>query len=281
MRHNAVRTIEYALVAICVSVVVIIAIAPLLWMVLTGFKPALLSISNPPAFIFTPTLDHYRELFASGNAVTVLGKAFVNSILVTALSMAVAIGLACPAAYSLSRMRPQGTAAITIFVIGVRMLPPIVLVVPLFRFLQPAGLTDTYIALLIPYVGLSLPLAVWMLIGFFQNLPKELEEAAMIDGCGRLGAFWFVILPLATPGLAATSIFTGLLAWNDLVFSLPLTTTNAATLPVIAARMRVEEGVLWGQLGAVSTIMILPVILLTFFVQRHIVSGIASGAVKG
>lgn len=275
------RRLEKVLLAVCIVVVVAVAVTPLAWMILTSLKPSLIAVASPPQILFTPTLEHYIALFSGGDAGSTLGLAFVNSIVVTAVSMLLTIAIACPAAYALSRLRPAGTASLTVFIIGVRMLPPIVLVVPLFRFLQPLGLNDTYLALLVPYVGLSIPLAVWMLIGFFQNLPRELEEAAMIDGCGRLGAFWHVILPLAAPGMAATSIFTGLLAWNDLVFSLPLTTTRAVTMPVIAARMRVEEGVLWGQLGAVSTIMIVPVILLTFFVQRHIVSGIASGAVKG
>ncbi|HEY4198972.1 MAG TPA: carbohydrate ABC transporter permease [Devosiaceae bacterium] len=275
------RRLERLLIALCVIVVVGIALMPLMWMVLTSIKPSAIAIAYPPEFFFTPTLEHYQALVNSGNGAGTLLRAFVNSLIVTGISMLATLVIACPAAYSLSRVKPRGGAAITLFIIGVRMLPPIVLVVPLFQIFQPLGLTDTQLALIIPYVGLSIPLAIWMMIGFFLALPKELEEAAMIDGAGRLRAFVDIIMPLVAPGLAATSIFTGLLAWNDLVFSLPLTTQQAVTLPVIAARMRVEEGTLWGQLGAVSTIMIVPVLLLTFFVQRHIVHGIASGAVKG
>ncbi|WP_134494793.1 carbohydrate ABC transporter permease [Microvirga pakistanensis] len=280
MNPSVVRLLEKYLIGLCVIAVILFTVFPLAWIILTSVKPANIAVSYPPRFFFTPTLEHYG-LLLSGSGGEVLGKAFINSILTTGISMIVTLLVACPAAYSLSRLKPAGGAAIVVFIIGVRMLPPIVLVVPLFRIFQSWGITDTQTALIIPYVGLSVPLATWMMIGFFLNLPKELEEAAMIDGCGRIKAFWHVILPLAAPGLAATSIFTGLLAWNDLVFSLPLTTVDAVTLPVIASRMRVEEGVLWGQLGAVSTIMIIPVILLTFFVQRHIVQGIASGAVKG
>jgi multiple sugar transport system permease protein len=280
MNPSVVRLLERYLIGLCVITVILFTVFPLAWMVLTSLKPANIAVSYPPKFFFIPTLEHYGQLL-SGSGGEVLGRAFINSILTTGISMIVTLLIACPAAYSLSRLKPAGGAAMIVFIIGVRMLPPIVLVVPLFRIFQAMGLTDTQTALIIPYVGLSVPLATWMMIGFFLNLPKELEEAAMIDGCGRIKAFWHVILPLAAPGLAATSIFTGLLAWNDLVFSLPLTTVDAVTLPVIASRMRVEEGVLWGQLGAVSTIMIIPVVLLTFFVQRHIVQGIASGAVKG
>jgi multiple sugar transport system permease protein len=280
MNPSVVRLLERYLIGLCVITVILFTVFPLAWMVLTSLKPANIAVSYPPKFFFIPTLEHYGQLL-SGSGGEVLGRAFINSILTTGISMIVTLLIACPAAYSLSRLKPAGGAAMIVFIIGVRMLPPIVLVVPLFRIFQAMGLTDTQTALIIPYVGLSVPLATWMMIGFFLNLPRELEEAAMIDGCGRIKAFWHVILPLAAPGLAATSIFTGLLAWNDLVFSLPLTTVDAVTLPVIASRMRVEEGVLWGQLGAVSTIMIIPVVLLTFFVQRHIVQGIASGAVKG
>jgi multiple sugar transport system permease protein len=142
-------------------------------------------------------------------------------------------------------------------------------------------LQDTLPALIIPYTALTIPLATFMMYGFFLDLPRELEEAALVDGCTRITAFWRVILPLTAPGLAATAIFTSLLPWNDLVFALPLTTLESTTLPVIASRVRVEEGILWGQLGAVASIMTIPVVIFTFFVQRHIVQGLTGGAVKG
>lgn len=274
------QTVERVALTVAIAAMVIFTVAPLAWIVLTSFKPGVDALAFPPKFLFHPTLENYRKLFASGSAIPIL-LAFRNSLIVTALTTLLALLGAAPAAYSLSRLRPPGAQPITIGIIGVRMLPPIVLVVPLFQFAHRAGLQDTLIALLIPYVALTIPLATWMMYGFFLDLPRELEEAALVDGCTRISAFWRVILPLAAPGLAATAIFTSLLPWNDLVFSLPLTTVHAVTLPVIASRVRVEEGVLWGQLGAVASLMIIPVVILTFLVQRHIVRGITAGAVKG
>jgi ABC-type glycerol-3-phosphate transport system permease component len=265
---------------LAVVAVVVFAIGPLVWIMLASLKPGLGALAYPPEWFFTPSLEHFRELLGSGDSIP-LAKAFFNSVAVTTVSTVLTLLIACPAAYSLARLKPRGGKGLLLFVIATRMLPPIVLVVPIFQIMHPLGLQDTLTALVVPYTGLAIPLAIWMMHGFFMDLPKELEEAAMIDGCTRLTALWHVVLPIAAPGLAATAIFTGLLAWNDLVFALPLTTVDATTLPVVASRMRAEEGVMWGQLGAVATVMVVPTMVLVFFIQRYIVRGLGAGAVKG
>lgn len=268
------------LVALGLSLMFLFTVTPLLWMFLTSLKSGMDAFTYPPKFVFTPTLEHYIELLTTASQVSILNS-FRNSVIVTVVTTLLTLTLACVAAYSLARLRPRGAGALTVFIIGIRMLPPIVLVVPIFQIMQRLGLQDTLTALVIPYVGLTIPLATFMMYNFFLDLPKELEEAALVDGCTRLSAFWRIILPLTAPGLAATAIFTSLLPWNDLVLALPLTTIDATTLPVIASRVRVEEGVLWGQLGAIASIMTLPVVIFTFFVQRYIVHGLIGGAVKG
>ena len=274
------RAIEGVLIALALALILVFTLTPLVWIVLTSFKSGPDALAYPPKFLFEPTLEHYRNLLTSGSSIPIV-RAFRNSFTVALATTVITLLAACPAAYSLSRLQVRGASAITVFIIGVRMLPPIVLVVPIFQIIQPLGLQDNLVSLLLPYVGLTVPLATWMMYGFFLDLPRELEEAAMVDGCTRLSAFWRIVLPLAAPGLAATAIFTSLLPWNDLVFSLPFTTIDAVTLPVVASRVRVEEGVLWGQLGAVAAVMTFPVVVFTFLVQRHIVRGLTAGSVKG
>jgi multiple sugar transport system permease protein len=250
---------------------------------MTSFKPRLLVLTRPPTFVFPPTLENYELLFVerAGTLRQVpFHRYFVNSIVVTLATTVFSVGFACLAAYSLARLRPRGAQQISLLILGVRMLPPIVLVVPIFILYTRFGLLDTRLGLILPYTALNIPLATWMLQSFFLDLPKELEDAAMVDGCTRLGAFWRVILPLAGPGLAATAVFSFILAWNDLLFALPLTTSKAVTLPVIAARVRVEEGILWGRLGAITSILIFPVVVFTLLVQRYIVRGLTAGAIK-
>jgi multiple sugar transport system permease protein len=274
------RLLKTLALVLGLAFMLVFTLTPIVWMFLTSLKTGADAFAMPPKFFFEPTLDHYRRILALGGERSIF-QAFRNSLHVTIVTTAISIVVATLAGYSLARLRPRGAGILTVFIIGVRMLPPIVLVVPLFQLVFRLGLQDTPTALIIPYTALTIPLATFMMYGFFLDLPRELEEAAMIDGASRIAAFWRVILPLATPGLAATAIFTALLPWNDLVFALPMTTIEATTLPVVAARTRVEEGILWGQLGAIATIMTIPVILFTFFVQRYIVRGLTGGAVKG
>ena len=162
-----------------------------------------------------------------------------------------------------------------------RMLPPAALVIPMFFIAFWTSTLDTQIALIVPYTALAIPLGAWMLQGFFLDLPKELEEAAIVDGATWWYAFTRVILPLTGPGLAAVAIFSFSLSWNDLLLALPLTTEDAITLPVVASRVRTDEGILWGNLGAVTTIIMLPMLLFTLLSQRWLIQGLSAGATKG
>lgn len=263
------------LLFIAVMLVVFLSMFPIAWIIMASLKSSVDVFAYPPRFLFVPTLEHYF------NVVSQMVRPFVNSIIVTIVSTFLAMALGCMAGYSLARLRPKYGTFLILFILGVRMLPPIVLVVPMFQIMSTLGLMDTLLALIIPYTALSVPLTTWMMHSFFKDLPRQLEEAAIVDGCTPFGAFWRIILPLSTPGLAASAIFSFTLAWNDLEFALPLTTFDAVTLPVVASRVRVEEGILWGQLGAVASVMTIPVIIFTFLVQKHIVKALTAGSVKG
>ncbi len=275
MRIKTLKSIFYYMI---VLIILGVTLFPLVWAIFSSFKDPLELISLQPSFIFKPTLDNYKNLLTGGSFN--ISKYFFNSIIVSVVSTVLSVAIACAAGYSLARIKPKGANVIIIGILAVRMLPPIVLIVPLYIFFSYIGLLDNLITLIIPYTALSVPLATWLLWSFFKGLPKQLEEAAMIDGCSRFRAFWQVMLPLAGPGVAATAIFSFVLAWNDFLLALPLTRVNAVTLPIFAAMVRTEEGVLWGKLGAAMTILIIPVFIFVLFAQRYIIAGLVSGAVK-
>lgn len=275
MRIKTLKSIFYYMI---ILIILGVTLFPLAWTILSSFKDPIEVISLQPSFIFKPTLDNYRSLFVLGKFT--ISKYFFNSVIISIVSTIISVAIACTAGYSLARIKPKGSNLIIIAILAARMLPPIVIIFPLYLFFNYLGMLDTLLTLIIPYTALSVPLATWILWSFFKGLPKQLEEAAMIDGCSRFRAFWQIILPLVAPGVAATAVFSFILAWNDFLLALPLTRINAVTLPIFASMVRTEEGVLWGRLGAIITIIIVPVFLFTLFAQRYLISGLVSGSVK-
>ncbi|HBF37844.1 MAG TPA: ABC transporter permease [Firmicutes bacterium] len=266
------------------TILAIISMFPVLWMVLTSLKTRLQTFAIPPVWWFKPTFDNYRDvIFGTGGFDFPFKLYFWNSLIVGITSTVISMILATIAAYALVRFRLRYRNAIAMLILAVRMLPPIALVVPLFIIFKDFHLYDTIPALVLVYTALSIPLATWLMRGFFsdQGTMLELEESSMVDGTNRLGAFIKIILPLITPGLAATAIFSFILSWNDLLIALVLTASKAATLPIAASRVRVEEGIMWGQLGAIGTIVMIPVVIITMIAQKYLVRGLTAGAVKG
>jgi multiple sugar transport system permease protein len=258
-----------------------VVVLPLLWVISLSFKSHADILQWPPKLVFTPTLENYRAILTTRSTNNFpFVRVLIKSLIVTACCVVVSLSLSSLAAYSLARLKPRHKTGINYLILGLRLIPPIAIVVPLFLIWNKIGLYDTRLGLIIPFVALDIPLSTWLLQGFFEGIPGSLEDAAVIDGCSRFQAFYKVILPLAAPGIAATSIFSFSLSWNELTLPLPLTLTKAATLPVLASQVRTDEGILWGQLGAYSTLMIVPMIIFTIFAANYLISGIASGAVK-
>lgn len=250
---------------------------PILWSVIGSFKSPMDIISIKPKFVFRPTLENFVDIFSSNRP---LLRYLYNSVIISVTSTVLAVFFASLAGYSLARIRPRGYNFISLSMVATRVLPPVVIIVPIFLFYSNTGLLDTQIGLILPYLALNIPLATWMMRSFFIDLPEELEEAASIDGCGRLATFFIIILPLTAPGIAATSLFCFILAWNDLVLALPLTSSNAAPLPVVASMARAEEGLQWGRIGAIICIMVVPVFVFTLAVMKFMIAGLAMGSVK-
>lgn len=252
--------------------------APMAWLIVASVTPEARLFGPPSLLPAALTLEHYRALFAErafwvpiGNSLIVAGATTVS---------AVVVGGAC--AYALARLRVAGAPVLLAIVLAVAMFPQISLVPPLYLLLREAGLINTYPGLVLPYMTFAMPLTIWLLVGYFRQLPADLEEAAAMDGAGRVRTLLEIVAPLAWPGLASTAIVTFVYCWNELLFALSFTLgPERHTVPVAMALFRGQYQVPWGQILAAAVVATLPVAALVLVCQRRIVSGLTAGAVKG
>jgi multiple sugar transport system permease protein len=220
---------------------------------------------------------NYRSALATPG----VPAAFINSVVTAAISTVLSLVLAVPAAYGVIRYGTYTGRIFIMFALVTRMIPPVAIGVPLVSIMAKLHLTDTSFGLALAQTTISLPLSIWLMASFFEAVPPELEEAGLVDGCGRLRALRQVILPVVTGGVAVTALFAFLASWNEFLFALLLTATRAGTVPIAIANFQTEYGLQWGSMTALSTLYSIPVVLLALFLQRHIVSGLTLGAVKG
>ena len=264
-------------------VVVLTALAimlfPLYWMVNTSLKPNSEVFQLPPTFYSDNwSFDAFRSLLENKP----IGRYFLNSLIVAGGTTIIALALASLAAYGLTRFQVRIEALIILSLLFIKMLPEALLVVPFYGLIANVGMLNSYVLLIAVYCSFALPFAVWMLIGFFRAIPRELDEAAVMDGATRLQTFYMVVLPLARPGLAAVAMVTFLTAWNAYLWSLVLTTDPSMyVLPVGIATLKGEYQILWNELMAAAVIAVLPVLAIYSVFERHLVAGITAGAVKG
>jgi multiple sugar transport system permease protein len=255
---------------------VLVWLFPIYWIVLTSFKTPLLINEKVPVFWFSPTLENYQHLFDEFDFLRILQ----NSLVITGTATFVVIVLALLAAYALGRMEVAGGKHIALWVLSLRFMPAIAIVLPFFIAWQRLGIIDTRLGLILVYIAFNLPFAIWLLRGFLVEVPRDLDEAAMLDGLGHLAILRRIILPVIAPGVAVTAIFTFVFAWNEYLMALVLTSRNATTVPVTVSKFIQAYSILWGDVGASATIEILPVLVVVFLLQRHIMRGITLGAVK-
>jgi multiple sugar transport system permease protein len=274
----AVSAFAYAVVA----AFSLFALFPVFWMISTSFKSRWDAFRLPPTwFNFTPTLEHYTAvLTGTGWASTPMPKLLLNSVIVSASASALALVCGSLAAYGLSRFPTRYNKHLSMWILSTRMFPPVAVAIPVFLMVSKLDLIDTYWALIIPYAAFNMSFVVWMMKSFFDQVPADLEEAAMIDGCNRLSAFVRIIFPLTLPGFVATGVFVVILSWNEFLFALLLTRSEAKTAPVAASDFVTLYGIQWGQLTAHATLISAPIIILGLFFQRYIVKGLTLGAVK-
>ncbi len=251
---------------------------PFVYLLFTSFKTPLDAIAVPPSVLPSQwTLENYVTALAKDGVV----PALINSVVTAVLSTVLSLVLAVPAAYAITRYRTPSGRVFVLAALVTRMVPTIAIGAPLIETMRALGLSDTSLGLAIAHTTISLPLSIWLMSSFFESVPDELEEAAKVDGASRLGALWRVVLPVVSGGLAVTAIFAFLASWNEFLFSLLLTSVRAQTTPIVIANFQTQFGLDWGAMTALAAIYSIPVILLTLFLQRHIVAGLTLGAVKG
>ena len=244
-----------------------------IWMFLTGLKTGTQNIEYPPSFLFLPTFENFRAVFQQHNFLHYL----VNSCLIAALATAISLVIGLPAAYSIAKYR-QGKIGMLILV--ARMTPFVSYLLPWYIIFQRLKLIDTYIALSLTHLIITLPMVIWLMVSFFESVPDELEDSALIDGCTRIQSFLRIVLPLVRNGIATSAIISFIFSWNQFLFSLILSGPRTKTVPVAVYNFMSYGKIDWGGIGAAATLIVLPVSVFAFIVRKSIVQGLTMGALK-
>ena len=286
----------------------VITLLPLIWIIATGFKSPSDSIAYPPKLFFTPTLEGYVNLFTTRTRQTAeflaanppqtwyeeivakygmviagpsrFGERFLNSVIIGFGSTFLSVFLGTLAAYAFSRFNVPLKDDLLFFILSTRMMPPIAVAIPIFLMFRQLGLSDTHLGMILLYTAVNLSLAVWLLKGFIDEIPREYEEAALIDGYTRFQAFRKVVLPQAATGIASTAIFCLIFAWNEYAFAVLLTSGNAQTAPPFIPTIIGVGGQDWPAVAAGATLFLLPVMVFTILLRKHLLRGITFGAVR-
>ncbi len=272
------RPLPRALRTAAFVVLTLVFIFPVLWTLASAIKSTDILFARPPQFFFTPIDDHFREVFSADSGVV---RGVVNSVLVAGVSTLLVILIGTPAAYALARLRPRGRDDMMLFVLGTRMAPPVALIIPFFLVYKELDLLETRVGLIIAYLTFNLSFYVWVLSIFIREIPADLENGGHADGYGRWHVFTRVILPLMRPSIIATGILVFIFAWNEFAYALILGGRGAETLPVVISRYITPSGVEFGELAAIGTIALAPILVIVFVLHKHIIRGLSMGAVKG
>jgi multiple sugar transport system permease protein len=315
VRTTSERTLNRVAIA-AVLVITLIFLAPIYWIASTAFKPRNLATTIPPTVMFTPEISPFVKLFTKrsqlreqpspeeyaaapwwerlvfdgGEKVTRSGKGeiqlsgypnrFMNSLIVAITSTILAVGMGTFTAYGFSRFRVKGEADLLFFILSTRMLPPVVVAIPMFLMYRVVGLNDTHWGLIILYTAFNLSFSVWLMKGFIDEIPKEYEEAALVDGYTRMQAFFKIVIPEAATGIAATAVFCFITAWNEYAFALIMTNRRAQTAPPFIPS-QVGSGLQdWTVIASGTFLFLLPVAIFTFLLRKHLLRGMSFGAIR-
>lgn len=262
--------------ALLLALICLFCVFPFYWMVTTSLKTQVVALQSPPAWTFAPTLANYWEVLFEDR----VGVALLNSIIVATCTTALAVALGCPAAYALARFEFRGKTDLWFWFITNRFVSPVVLAFPVFLISRELGLRDTHLALILMYLTFSLPIVIWICTDQFRSIPKELDEAALLEGASQWRIFRSICLPLAMPGVAVSSILTFIFSWNELLFAYILTPKNAKTAPAMAVTFMEGYDVPYGKIMATSTLIVIPVLVFALLASKHLVRGLTMGAVK-
>jgi multiple sugar transport system permease protein len=249
---------------------------PIYWLFLTSLKKPVDVAARPPKFVFPPHLQNYLDVFYDPS----IWSYFRASTIVALGSTAIVLAIGIPTAYVLARYRFRGNADYGFWILTTRMTPPVAVLIPFFVMYVSTGLLDTHIGLIIAHVAMNLSIVVWLMKGFFEDLPPEFEEAAFMDGASYFQAFYQICLPVAMPGIAAAGILAFMFSWNEFLFSLVLADSNVRTVPVGLYGFVGYQQIQWGSLSAAAMLMLLPVLAFVALFQRQLIRGLTMGAIK-
>jgi multiple sugar transport system permease protein len=271
MRNRTAFNILFFFLVLGVSLVLLF---PFIWMLASSFKTQVDIISWPPKFLFHPTLGNYHRVFAEQNFI----QYFYNSAVVGVFAVAIGLILGLPAAYSIARF---GQKRLSVFILVARLMPGISFLMPWYIIFSRIHLMDTYVALILSHILIALPLVVWIMSSYFETIPHEMEESAMVDGATRQRAFLSIILPLSGPGIVTATTLSFIFSWNNFMFSQVLSMQRTKTLPIAIYNFVSYAEVDWGAVMAVAVAIMTPAIIITMIFQRYVVKGLTMGAVKG
>jgi multiple sugar transport system permease protein len=280
IRGYALKATHHITLFLAMSIICI----PGLWVVLNSFRPAVDIMAKPPVWVPRGlNLDNYRAMFGgAGEGGVPILQYFTNSLIISVTSTVIALLIGMAGGYAFARYRFKGKNMIFIGLLLTRAVPGVALSLPLFIVMAKTGLIDTHIGLIMVYVAMNVPFTIWLIDGFFRQIPPDLAEAAEIDGCTRWQAFWKVEFPVAKAGVASAGIFAFLTSWNEYALASQLTrSTFSKTMPVGLRDFTSEFTINWGGMSALAVLMIIPALILTFLVQKHLISGLTFGGVKG
>lgn len=278
VRRRSRRRTAHNVRVIAGIVVCVLFLLPVAWMILTSFKLPRDIFTTPPTFFFEPTMRNYEQLSSYD-----IPRRMLNTVIISLGAGLLSVWVGAMAGYAIARLKIRGGGVIGALILATRGVPPIALAVPLFLVARNLGMTDQHITLILAYATFLIPYVMWLMRSFFLSIPKELEESAMIDGTSRLGAYFRIILPILSPAMVSSLIFTVMMAYEELLFAIVLTNRNASTMPVAIQGMAVntESGGLWGLLTAAGTVTVIPMVIFVLLLQKYIIKGLADGATKG
>jgi multiple sugar transport system permease protein len=256
--------------------ILLFCVFPFYWMVTTSLKTQVAALESPPLWIFQPTLENYREVLWEDG----VGFTMINSLIVAIGTTLLALGLGTPAAFALARFEFRGKKHLWFWFITNRMVSPIVLALPLFLIARSLGLLDTRISLILIYLTFNLPIVIWICTDQFRSIPRELDEAAVLEGASPFRIFRSICLPLAMPGVAVSAIFSFIFSWNELLYAIVLTRNDAKTAPAMAVSFMEGYDLPYGKIMATSTLIVIPVIIFALIASKQLVRGLTMGAVK-
>lgn len=278
--YNTRKILKKVLLYLLVAVVIVVTIFPFYWLITTSLKYGK-DVQTYPPIIFPSkyTFNNYIEIFTKSG----IARNLLNSVVIALATTFFSVIFGSMAAYALAKtyIANRIRQSLLIIILIIRIFPPVVTSMPYFLIMTKLHLFDTQIALIITYVAFSIPFVIWLMLGFFQELPFEIEKAAIMDGCSIWKRFYKITLPLAVPGIAVTAVFAFILSWSEFLYASALTSMNARTLPIVVSNFMTNRVTAWGPMTAIGTLMVIPVLLFSIFTLKYLVRGLTFGAVKG